>query len=130
MPNFKHVIFCDDIRTESNGKKLLIGVYTGGLAVESFPFGSKVAILIVIDSLAEGASIALEVRLKSGAKIVEFVGDLPPPPQDAGLPGYLELAVPLMLSAEDTLEVHAGSSTTELELIGHLPITRGLEASP
>lgn len=32
-----HSIFCDDLRMESNGKSMYIGIYTGDMLVESFP---------------------------------------------------------------------------------------------
>jgi hypothetical protein len=32
-----HVIFCDDIRREDNGKELLIGVYSGNLVISHLP---------------------------------------------------------------------------------------------
>ena len=132
LPEFKHVIFCDDIRTEDNGKKILIGFYTGALVTETFPFGGKIAILIIADSFAGGESVAVEVRLKSGAKIAELVADIPlPPVQIVGGNGYLELAVPLMLSAEDVLEVRAGPAPDKLSTIGSLPIVRAtLPAAP
>lgn len=126
MPKFKHVIFCDDIRTEQNGKKLLIGVYTGRLVPSSFPFGSKLSILIVVEPSAEGSSLVVEVRLQSGAKIAEANADIPPAPDGKAEPGYLELSVPLMVSAEDVLEVLAGPSPTRLEVIGSLPIDSAL----
>jgi hypothetical protein len=42
MPKFplitvKHVVVCDDIRREDNGKEILIGVYSGGIIVPQFP---------------------------------------------------------------------------------------------
>lgn len=35
--DIKSVVVCDDIRTEDNNKKLLIGVYTGAVIVNDIP---------------------------------------------------------------------------------------------
>jgi hypothetical protein len=32
-----HSVFCDDVRTETNGKQILIGVYNADMLVDSFP---------------------------------------------------------------------------------------------
>lgn len=122
MPKFKYVLFCDDVRTEQNGKKILIGVYTGKLLVGSFPFAAKVSILIIVQPPAETSSLTIEVRLQSGAKIAEANADITPGPHTEGEPAYLELAVPLVVSAEDVLEVWAGPSPSHLEVIGKLPV--------
>ncbi len=122
MPKFKHVLFCDDVRTEQNSKKILIGVYTGKLLTESFPFGSKITILIIMEPSPEASALTVEVRLRSGAKIAEASADLVPAPHGESEPAYVELSVPLMVSAGDVLEVWAGPSTTQLSLIGKLPI--------
>jgi hypothetical protein len=122
LPKFIHVIFCDDVRTEQNGKKIIVGMYTGKLLTGSFPFGSKISILIIVEPPSEVTSLVIEVRLQSGAKIAEANADMPPAPAGMIEPGYLELTVPLLVSAGDVLEVWGGRSTTHLELIGRLPI--------
>jgi hypothetical protein len=34
----RSVLFCDDIRTEANGKEFAIGIYSGGMVVPQTPF--------------------------------------------------------------------------------------------
>ncbi len=34
---FKNVIICDDVRTENNGKDIIIGVYAENITVQKFP---------------------------------------------------------------------------------------------
>src|SRR6266487_6946441 len=36
--DIQSVVICDDVRREQNGKDLLIGVYSGDILVQAFPF--------------------------------------------------------------------------------------------
>lgn len=55
-------VFCDDIRREDNGKMLLIGVYTEGVAVVAFPAGFSISVWLKLTGLPLGDS-ALSFRL-------------------------------------------------------------------
>lgn len=45
----RNVIFCDDIRTENNGKLIAIGIYSDNMSVPSFPFNGTMSFLIAVD---------------------------------------------------------------------------------
>ncbi|MEM7006045.1 MAG: hypothetical protein AAF498_09195 [Pseudomonadota bacterium] len=49
-------IFCDDIRTETSGKLLLIGTYTGPVVVESFPASLTLRCVVISSVSGEGRS--------------------------------------------------------------------------
>lgn len=51
------VVFCDDIRLESTGKYILIGVYTGQMSLLLGPTLVTLATWIEISDLAEGTRI-------------------------------------------------------------------------
>lgn len=63
QPHFRvrNVIVCDDIRMESNGKQLLIGVYTIDILVASFPARMRLSFWIDVDQ-SEPGNIPFEIR--------------------------------------------------------------------
>ena len=58
----QHVIVCDDIRTEANGKQIVIGVYASSMEVPSFPARLLLAYLVRLTS-KKAVDIVLEIRL-------------------------------------------------------------------
>jgi len=58
------VVFCDDIRFESNGKAILIGVYTEDLIPSSFPQLMHMSFWVRIMGIPEGD---LNLTLNAGA---------------------------------------------------------------
>jgi uncharacterized protein DUF6941 len=66
MPRSAIAIFCDDIRTESTGKRIVIGMYEGVLVVPGIPFDiPQLNALIIVrtpaDDPIERLSIGVEV---------------------------------------------------------------------
>jgi hypothetical protein len=76
-----HIVFCDDIRQEANGKFLLIGVYAGELVVapagnEKPPLMVTLATYIEMSDLQGGTtSLEADVRFKTaqGTKTVNRI---------------------------------------------------------
>lgn len=54
---FQYAIFCDDIRTEDNGKGLFVGVYTGGISFSSVPHKFRFCAFLQCSSMVEVASL-------------------------------------------------------------------------
>ncbi|KRA51820.1 hypothetical protein [Pseudoxanthomonas sp. Root630] len=79
-------IFCDDIREEVNGKISLVGCYTGGMQVESFPATlPKLCVFVrVIFSAHEPPSSVSFRLLRDDEQLV--VGHLPPETMPAAAP--------------------------------------------
>lgn len=66
MPEFKchSVILCDDVRIEDSGKHLLIGVYTNGISVASFPANLLLSIWLNV-SFDEIGEFGFQLEIKS-----------------------------------------------------------------
>lgn len=58
----ENVLVCDDIRTEDNGKALIIGVYTGSISPSKFPARIRLCYWLVGKVQGQG-SFKLEVRI-------------------------------------------------------------------
>ena len=73
----KHVIMCDDVRQENNGKFMLIGMYTPDIAVPQLPFVMpSLAFFSWLESDRLGAfSFRMKLEhLESGQALVEGMG--------------------------------------------------------
>lgn len=65
----KYVIFCDDIRTEANGKAIFIGVYHGAALYPSFPVVQTLSVWMHLEQEAGGAiPIRCRVLIYPGAR--------------------------------------------------------------
>jgi len=71
-----YVLMCDDVRQETNGKEILIGVYNDVMLLNSFPvIFSKLIFRIVIRKAKEKSTLnAFTVRLNSpdGKTMVDY----------------------------------------------------------
>ena len=112
----ENVLVCDDIRTEDNGKALIIGVYTGSISPRKFPAKLKLSYWLVGKMQGQG-TFRLEIKVafkpdddagKPSSMTVGFDGqvtELVDKPQDVQLaiggepvlefsgPGQLSVAV-------------------------------------
>ncbi len=64
-PAFKPIaaLLCDELRTEDNGKYIVIGGYDSKMVVKRTPFKGKIAIQIVCVDMSTGtAKIEVELR--------------------------------------------------------------------
>ena len=57
------IIVCDDIRRESNGKDILIGVYSSGITFAALPIQYAVALYFVYEAPTKG-SIPISIQMK------------------------------------------------------------------
>lgn len=84
IPKLKHVILCDEIRQEDNGKMLVVGMYTGQVVVPTLPFNHTVLTFFCQWQLAPDCGLAgvFELYSPEGEKIREVVSpvadSLPP----------------------------------------------------
>jgi hypothetical protein len=62
-PYFKvrDVLVCDDIRTEDNGKQILIGVYTGNILLNEFPASLLLSFWIDVNQPVAG-QVPFQIR--------------------------------------------------------------------
>ncbi len=58
----RYCVICDDVRLEVSTKELLIGVYTAGVRVPSFPFVVTVCLWLVVVWEGEGA-LNIDIRI-------------------------------------------------------------------
>lgn len=58
----KHVIFCDDVRREDNGKELLVGVYSGNITVPFLPLNLSLSFWMAYSTNGTG-QIPFQFRL-------------------------------------------------------------------
>ena len=59
-----HIIFCDDIRREDNGKDILIGVYSGNFVISQLPNPVTISVWVVFERPEFiGIKIPMEFRL-------------------------------------------------------------------
>lgn len=97
-------LVCDDVRREDNGKEILIGVYTGAIAMPKLPANLPLCLWLHLQTHGNG-EIKLEFRvigpaekeLAHGEAMVGFV--------DSDLPASLALPkLPLALESEGMLD--------------------------
>lgn len=77
----KSAIICDDIRTEDNGKRLLIGVYTGDILFTEFPVAFAPSIMLEFVPFVQGGAMEFEMKLEA-----------PTGKKSRASPGSLEIA--------------------------------------
>lgn len=101
------VIFCDDIRQESNGKFILIGIYQGTLLTQSMPLMVPMSTYIDVRDLTPGSHVCVinatyesdneTVELASLTSTIEVV--------DASFPSFL-VGRGMTLQAETPGKLH------------------------
>src|SRR6266487_6631936 len=57
MLSFRSIVMCDEIRTETTGKDILIGVYSGDILVSSFPAVIAVAFWVELENSDEDIGV-------------------------------------------------------------------------
>lgn len=89
----RSVIVCDDIRTESSGKDILIGVYNGAIVFPRLPAALRQLIVRLEYELigAREHTFKLAVADDDGSSMFEAAGELTAPP--SGEPVVLALAI-------------------------------------
>lgn len=69
-------VFCDDIRTENNGKHILIGVYGSDLVPGAMPSAFPIALWIRVEGVPLGkAAFRLEIEMPGGNNNVVLQGE-------------------------------------------------------
>ena len=63
----RYVLICDDLRTEDNGKQILIGVYTGGILFSKFPAQHVITVWCDVEQ-PEAGKIPLQLKVSFGKK--------------------------------------------------------------
>lgn len=121
----RYALFCDDVRTEMNGKLLLIGCYADRMIVQRFPYNGLISGLVALDKPADGEKLRVELRLASGATLLgvemqyqpdEAVGDM----VLAALP-----PAPLNISSPDMLEIYVSLGEKPFERVATLAVMQG-----
>lgn len=72
-------VFCDEVRTEHNGKHILIGTYGSDLVPGAMPSAFPIALWIRIEGLASGKAdfrLDLEMPDRKNSVTVDGKGDL------------------------------------------------------
>lgn len=80
----KNVVLCDTIRREDNGKHILIGVYSGSIAVPEFPVNLALGIWIRFD-LPGTDEAKIDCQLLAGETVVGNIDAIPIRPGPSSL---------------------------------------------
>jgi hypothetical protein len=67
-------VICDDLRTENNGKHLLIGVYTNVILVPALPLAMGLVFFCKIDTVPGGRTVSAAVFGPDGKVVVSLGG--------------------------------------------------------
>lgn len=138
MRNVVTTIFCDQVRVENNGKFILIGTYTGGMTVSSFPVQGQIQPICLMNPDFPGGELKIELRSASGAQFGELEMEVEVSDErDTNMPVWLMLPpVGFTLSSPDTLELHLSANGGDPEIAGRLvietgsPVQDGSEVTP
>lgn len=122
----KHVIVCDDIRREDNGKEILIGVYSGGIVVPSFPAPLALSFWMQFSASEAAENIPVEFRVVGENEDVQFarmsagmrVGK-------AGLGSIGLGAVPVMLQIPTTLRLQMKQYDSDWKTVYEIAVEKG-----
>ncbi len=106
-------IFCDDIREETNGKLLLIGVYSGDLIPGAIPSSFPLSLMVKAHGLNGKHKFRVTVT-SPGNNQVEMGGDIDVPPEVRAFP-LIFAGFPLNLAAY-------GDITADIKLDDNAPI--------
>ncbi|MGV8833273.1 MAG: DUF6941 family protein [Devosia sp.] len=88
MKNFGFTtVFCDDVRQETSGKHILIGVYGGELVPGSMPSSFPISLYIKLSDVAPGHhSFRLKISVSNGGHSAEIAGEVDLPASTAVFP--------------------------------------------
>lgn len=102
-------VFCDDIRFEANGKALVVGGYTDGMVLPTFPVIITVSIWIRIRGLAPGDH-SISIRLSLDGNDLPTL-DLPAQISDSVTMAAAAISgIPLSIAAPGKLTVELAST--------------------
>ena len=66
MPlKIKNAILCDSVRTEDNGKHILIGVYSGGIVFPKLPARVSFTYWIQLISPIQSGEVVFDIKIKA-----------------------------------------------------------------
>ena len=69
-------VFCDDVRTENNGKHIIIGAYGSDMVPGTMPSTFPIALWIRVDGLPLGkAAFRFEIEMPGGKNKVAMEGE-------------------------------------------------------
>lgn len=112
----KSVVVCDDVRREDNGKEILLGVYSGGVLVQSFPIALGLSFWVHFNADVIGDA-ELRFRLIAGSEVKFFeiraklvLGKL-------GLGSLTFGPAPVVLQVASTLELQMNQKGDDWETI-------------
>jgi hypothetical protein len=126
MVTFRACLFADLIRTEKNGKKLIVGLYTGDLGVPQFPWMGEITPMLLIDVTEERVRIFVKVESASGKLFSHFEIELEGDPGEMGS-AYVPLP-PSRIAVDGPDEIIVSGSTEEdgeYQPIGSLTVILG-----
>jgi len=129
------VFFCDDVRQEVNGKFVLIGVYSGEVVVNKFPWvGRLFPILLMKGEPIEIKSVHFTVGTPGGAQFADFRTELESPPSPGGRAprgGLLPLPpCPITLSGPDEVQIAVSLNDGPANMVGGISVIAAKEPVP
>lgn len=108
------VILCDEVRQEANGKYIIVGIYSGGIAAQSLPANMRLALYLIVkfenagsqELIIEVASNGARARMELRAEILapELLMHIPTPPFPLTLTDTSDIVVSLGLGEGELFE--------------------------
>jgi hypothetical protein len=120
----QHVIVCDDIRQESNGKQFLIGVYNDAILVPKFPAPLSLSFCIRFLALDTGV-VPVQIRLLGGGEEVEFFkAETEFNLQKIELSSFAIVGIQLNIQVPTPLRLQLKENNLDWKLIGDVRVDR------
>ncbi len=126
MPEVVGALFCDDVRQETNGKQIFIGLYTGQMVINHFPWQGKLTPVLFTRGMDTAEKMSLSIGSADGAIFAEAQIELELLSGSSG--GFTMLPLPpvqLNLSSDTEVQISASFDGDPLSVVGTLKIARG-----
>ena len=119
---FLYVLVCDDIRREDNGKEIIIGVYSSGILVRSFPADLSLAFSIQFRADKTG-DVRLEARVL-GPRGTPLIGmQLGVSIQQPSLGSLVVPAIPVQIKETGNILVQMKQDVEDWETVTTIGVT-------
>ena len=125
---FDAVIICEDVRQESNGKEILIGVYSGGVVAQNFPAHIALTVYLQFISRDKG-KVQLDIRIMLNDQSILIDAQAELEILDGTSGAFWLPPIPLVIPHAGELRVQARQQGKDFETIKRVVISAQRDAS-
>ncbi|KKB81043.1 hypothetical protein VW35_02425 [Devosia soli] len=115
------VVFCDDIRQETSGKNILIGVYSGDLLPAVVPGSFPLSVYIKVQGLSGHHRFRMKLTSPNGHIAMEIEDEVEFVPESDSLPLSFQNAV-IQVESAGKITVEFTLDDNDPEIIGELAV--------